>query len=199
MVEELKKDIINLKTKDFYHKYLVGQDVWYFKENCGTSTPSDIYDKFKLFVSENLDVHFNNISIVGSAKIGISLAPDKNFKSFDADSDFDLILVSPRLFEEFWNAYLDLFRERKPFRYRIVASNIFRRFISIKKPDPNHPSFKNWIERIEKFNKDYQIFFNINCDINYRIYDSWDSVERYHFKGIEELRNNITGDYGTTN
>ena len=191
MKEEIIKDIKTLDTVSIYKKYLLGQDVWYFK-NKAPEAYHKTYDEFKHYVADSLGIHFNNVSIVGSAKTGISLSPDKNFKLFDADSDLDLVLVSPTLFYKFWDAYLDLFREKKNFGYKIVTSNIFRRFVSIKKPDPNHPTFKNWIERVEKFNKDYQVLFSIECEINYRIYDSWESVEKYQYKGIEELKETIS-------
>ena len=196
MKEELLQDLLSLDTVSIYKKYLLGQDVWYFRQK-DAAQYLQIYDGFKHHVANSLGINFNNISIIGSAKTGISLSPEKDFKIFDSESDLDLVLVSPTLFYQFWDAYLDLFKEKKNFGYRFVASNIFRRFVSIKKPDPNHSTFKNWIERVENFNKDYQVLFNIECEINYRIYDSWESVEKYHFKGIDELKEKITN--GTNN
>jgi hypothetical protein len=194
--QEVINDINNLDTISIYKKYLLGQDVWYFKQK-EPDKYLQTYDTFKHYVVNSLEINFNNISIVGSAKTGISLSPEKDFKMFDTESDFDLVLVSPNLFYQFWDAYLDLFREKKNFGYKFVTSNIFRRFISIKRPDPNHSTFKNWIERVENFNKDYQVLFNIDCEINYRIYDSWESVEKYHFKGIDELKEKLNN--GTNN
>lgn len=190
MKDEVIKDITNLDTVSIYKKYLLGQDVWYFKQK-EPDRYLQTYDTFKHYVANSLGINFNNISIVGSAKTGISLSPEKDFKLFDSESDFDLVLVSPTLFYQFWDAYLDLFREKINFGYKFVASNIFRRFISIKRPNPNHLTFKNWIAKVENFNKDYQVLFNIDCDINYRIYDSWESVEKYHFKGIDELKEKV--------
>lgn len=190
MKEEVIEDINKLDTESIYKKYLLGQEVWYFKQK-DPAKYLQTYDDFKHYVANSLGINFNNISIVGSAKTGVSLSPDKEFKTFDDDSDLDLVLVSPTLFYKFWDAYLDLYREKKSFGYKFVTSNIFRRFISIKRPDPNHLTFKNWIEKVEKFNKDYQVLFNIECDINYRIYDSWESVEKYHFKGIDELKEKV--------
>ena len=52
--------------------------------------------------------------------------------------------------------------------------------------------FKEWISRIDKFNKDYQTIFGIKHEINYRIYESWEAVELYHIKGIQELKEKLT-------
>jgi hypothetical protein len=199
MLVDLKKDLKELDAADFYKKYLLGQDIWYFKEKDSKNYLIN-YDDFKHNVADNLGIPFNNISIVGSAKIGHSLSPKKNFKKFDEDSalpawersDMDLVLVSQDLFYEFWDAYLDLYFEKRRFDYQFVTSCVFRRFISVKKIDPIHPTFRDWIERVENFNKDYQVLFDITCDINYRIYDSWESVEDYHFKGINELKEKLS-------
>ena len=137
MRQDVINDISNLDTISIYKKYLLGQDVWYFKQK-EPDKYLQIYDSFKHYVANCLEINFNNISIVGSAKTGISLSPGKDFKMFNTDSDFDLVLVSPVLFYQFWDAYLDLFKEKKNFGYQFVTSNLFRRFISIKKPDPNH-------------------------------------------------------------
>ena len=83
---------INSKSElDIYYEYLLGQEVWYFKNN-GDDFSSD-YDSFKKFISKKLNNPFNNISIVGSAKTRFSFSPSKNLAEFHDKSDFDLIIV----------------------------------------------------------------------------------------------------------
>jgi hypothetical protein len=95
--EDVINDITKLDTVSIYKKYLLGQDVWYFKQK-EPGKYLQTYDSFKHYVANSLGINFNNISIVGSAKTGISLSPEKDFKLFDSKSDFDLVLVSPTLF-----------------------------------------------------------------------------------------------------
>jgi hypothetical protein len=123
--EQILQDLVSLDTISIYKKYLLGQEVWYFKQKDPTKY-LQTYDNFKHYVANSLGIHFNNISIVGSAKTGISFSPVNDFKVFDSESDLDLVLVSPNLFYQFWDAYLDLFKEKKNFGYKEVASNIFR-------------------------------------------------------------------------
>lgn len=196
-----EKFIEDLKTKessDIFLDYLQGNDVWYFSEFLKEANASIAYDKFKKFVAQSLDVNFNNISIVGSSKIGFSMNPDKEFRDFCPDdpdpkkiSDIDLIIVSSKFFHKFWEAYLELHSNKVYFSYPFVTSSIFRKFVSIKNPKPLNPFFKEWIAKIEKFNKDYQTIFGIKHEINYRIYESWEAVELYHLKGIQELKEKI--------
>jgi hypothetical protein len=78
-----KQDIIEYITNnselDIYHKYLIGQEIWYFQNN-GEGNFSADYDEFKKFISVKLGIPFNNISIVGSAKTKYSFSPLKDFK-----------------------------------------------------------------------------------------------------------------------
>lgn len=53
-------------------------------------------------IAKFFSVHANCIVIVGSSKLGYSLNPSKCFKPFDDDSDIDVAVVNPRLFEQYW-------------------------------------------------------------------------------------------------
>lgn len=188
MKDQFLEDIQILNEKEIYQKYLLGSEIWYFKDYLGLEDYSKSYDTFKHFVSNKLGIQFGNIAIVGSAKTGFSLAPKKFGNDFSEDSDFDLILVSPELYRKFWDAYFDMHFQGQSIKgYNFKTSEIFRRFISIKEPDPLHPTLKAWIQQVETFNKDYQVKFDIYNIINYRIYESWKSVEKYHLRGIRQL------------
>lgn len=196
--ENLISDLSLKSNREIFLNYLQGNATWYFSEFIKSKTPSQDYDDFKKFVATSLDVSFNNIGLVGSGKLGYSMAPDKDFRDFCIDddnpdniSDLDLVIVSSKYFHQFWNAYLDLFNDKVRFGYKFVSSNIFRKFISVKKPEPIHEFFKEWIAKSEQFNKDYQTLFGIKHEINYRIYESWEAVELYHLKGIQELKEKI--------
>lgn len=196
--EEFIEDLKIKGSRDIFLDYLQGNNVWYFTDFLKAEEPSIAYDKFKKFVSQSLDVNFNNISIVGSSKIGFSMNPEKGFRDFCSEhddpkmiSDIDLIIVSNKFFHKFWEAYLELFNEKVNFGYAYVTSTIFRKFVSIKNPKPINPFFREWIAKMDQFNKDYQIIFGIKHEINYRIYESWEAVELYHLKGIQELKEKI--------
>ena len=59
-----------------------------------------IYEAVRFWLSTQLDVHAKEISLVGSARLGKSLAPNKLGKPFsNGESDLDLFIVSSNLFE----------------------------------------------------------------------------------------------------
>ncbi|GAA4239731.1 hypothetical protein GCM10022291_35100 [Postechiella marina] len=184
--------ILNTKSElDIYYEYLLGQDVWYFKNN-GDDFSSD-YDSFKKFISRKLNIPFNNISIVGSAKTRFSFSPTKNLSEFHEDSDFDLIIVSRKLFYEIWSAYREVSQGQYLESYIQKCGNIFGGFISIRDDDKTYgnQTLENWQKKVLSFKAELQLTFNIQHDVNYRIYSDWESVEEYHLKGITKLKNII--------
>ena len=59
-----------------------------------------VYEAVRSWLSVRLDVHAKEIGIVGSARLGASLAPKKLGKKFSITSDLDLVIVSKGLFEK---------------------------------------------------------------------------------------------------
>ncbi|MFZ1700210.1 MAG: hypothetical protein WBO10_05845 [Pyrinomonadaceae bacterium] len=53
-------------------------------------------------VSKRFDVDEENIHIVGSAKLGFSIKPKSRYQAFHDDSDIDLAIADPSLFERVW-------------------------------------------------------------------------------------------------
>ncbi|NOS74527.1 MAG: hypothetical protein HOP36_08325 [Methyloglobulus sp.] len=190
-----KQEIINyIQTNcelDIYYRYLIGQTVWYF-QNYGEDFSTD-YDEFKKFISIKLNVPFNNIAIVGSAKTKYSFSPSKEFKEFDDKSDFDLVIVSRDTFKNIWSAYKAISLERHLAGYGNKCSNVFNGFVSIKDSDPTYGNgvLEEWQRKVRTFKAELQLKFNIQHDINYRIYSDWESVQYYHVKGIAKLKGKI--------
>lgn len=190
---EIKEFIKSNSEKDIYDKYILGQEIWYFKENIKNEDHLLYYDKFKKFMSSKLNIHFHNISIIGSAKTKFSFSPKKNFKEFDNNSDFDIVLVSNELYSFFWNAYYEISQNQRVYYYQTLTSNVFRKFISIKENDPHYENenLKDWQRKLTEFKTQLQLEYHIFCDINYRIYANWEAVESYHLRGLTKLKNTI--------
>ncbi|AUC77679.1 hypothetical protein [Olleya sp. Bg11-27] len=189
--EKLISKITSNSEIDIYYEYLLGQEVWYFQTN--GEDFSSVYDSFKKFISRKLNIPFNNVSIVGSAKTRFSFSPSKNLSEFHEKSDFDLIIVSRNLFYDIWTAYREVTQGQYLDGYTNKCGNIFSGFVSIKDDDKtygNH-TLENWQKKVLSFKAELQLTFNIQHDINYRIYSDWESVEEYHLKGITKLKNII--------
>ncbi len=194
-MEDFIDNLRNQNTQWLYRKYLLGHDIWYFREYLGKLNYAELYDDMKILMSEKLDVHVNNIAIVGSAKLGFSICPteEKKFALFSEKSDLDIAIVSPELFRKSWDAFIDLSKKGYIHKYNTITGNIFRRFVMLKKPDFRNEFFREWSGRVEPCRRDLQTLFSISHDINYRIYESWEAVEQYHCNGLDKLKELIGG------
>lgn len=191
----LKDDLIdfikNHDVMEIYYKYLIGQDVWYFIDQDGSH--SEKYDDFKKFISRKLDVPFNNIAIVGSAKTKFSFSPKKEFKEFCDNSDLDLIIVSKYYYKKIWNAYREISQEAYLHGFNTKANNIFNGFIGIKDTDETYGNedLNEWQRLVRTFKAELQLKFSVSHEINYRIYADWESVQNYHIRGINKLKEGL--------
>lgn len=191
MEAEFKEQLIKTDIREVYQRYLLGHDVWLFREHLKSKNHAQTYDDFKLYMSKELGLHVNNIAIVGSAKLGFSLSPDKDYSSFNDESDIDLVVVSQSLFNQSWQAFLSLHLRSYLPVYGPIAKNIFKGFVSLKEIDTRNDFFNEWSRKVEPLKKDLQTIFNIPHEINYRIYDSWESVENYHLLGLRVLKTTL--------
>ena len=72
--------------------------------------------------------------MVGSAKLGFSIAPSKLWKPFDGESDIDIVVVSEKSFTEYWSKLFlfnsNTFRnEQDAERYEKFKDYFFRGWI----------------------------------------------------------------------
>lgn len=198
-VEDMKAAIKAKSADEIYNEFFISGEVWIFKSTFGERW-FEQYDKFKKYVAKKLGVHYNNIGIAGSAKLGFSLNPTKNFRNFNDTSDVDIIIVSQRLFNEFWKQYLydsyNLTTRIENIQY--VTFCIFRKYLTLDY-FRNNAYFNEWQRVTNGFEKDIQLHFQINNEIHYRIFESWDSVKMYYVSSINKLRGLEEGDYNEDN
>ena len=71
----------------------------------------DRYFNLKSAVAERSSLHPSEIIMVGSGKLGFSIAPQKRFRHFGNDSDIDLAVVSAPLFDQMWTEVFEYSRE----------------------------------------------------------------------------------------
>lgn len=186
-VELIKSALKAKSAEDIYNDYFISGEVWIFKNIYGNNW-FEYYDKFRKYVAQKLCVHYNNIGIAGSAKLGFSLNPTKNYKPFDENSDIDIIIVSQKLFNDFWEQYLhDSYNPTTKIKnLSRVSFCIFRKYLTLD-CFRNNEFYNEWQRTTNGFEKDIQLIFQINNPVHYRIFESWDSVKLYYISSINEL------------
>lgn len=197
-LEEIKKDIVILPAKEFYIKYLLRSDNWYFETKLGKSKEDSIRksDDFKAIVSQTLEISFNNIAIVGSSKTGCSLTPvseqrSKLFRGFNDDSDIDIAIVSDKLFQKYWDLFRHSYSEVNKRYYNYISRGIYRGYINEKHLSVIDGCRKEWNEKSSSSKRILRNELYIQPEITYRLYRSWEDFEEYHIQSITEIKRGV--------
>jgi hypothetical protein len=200
-IEEIRNDLINYSEKDFLFKYLYRTDIWYFKEYQKKSDYESMqqFDILKKIISEHLNISFNNIIMVGSAKTGFSFAAYKCLKVFIAESndanekesDIDIALISPTLFDELWKEFRKEYSIKDKLVRSYVKKSIFRGFLNEKDFSKIDSVRQDWTKKVSKANRMLNDNLSIYHNVNYRIYRNWEDLEQYHLLSIKDLKKKI--------
>jgi hypothetical protein len=83
------------------------------------------YVRWRHRVATQLSVDPMAVQLVGSARLGYSINPKKNFKKFDEESDLDIAVVSLELFDKAWEELREViehqrFEGRKSYLRKLV-------------------------------------------------------------------------------
>ncbi|GKV80986.1 MULTISPECIES: hypothetical protein [Pectobacterium] len=94
------KEFIRVNSaRDAFRRFILHDDCQMIEAGQSYALKSKICDK--------LEVGFDNVIIVGSCKLGFSIKPAKRFIPFGEESDIDIAIVSPHLFESVWKTAME--------------------------------------------------------------------------------------------
>lgn len=198
--ENIKNDLLSLDVRTFYFKHIIKSHNWYFSDYLHTSDEEliDKMDLFKEIVSQNFNISFHSVQIVGSAKMGVSLSPNKLLKPFhsasdnEKTSDIDIAIVSEKIFNYFWDKLRR--SEEKVYQkknYTNIAKSIYRGYINDK--DLTYVKDVNEYLRqlISPINLKLQDEIGFVHPISYRLYRSWEDLEEYQLIGIARAKRTL--------
>lgn len=194
--EELKKRIAELNKSSEYaelaERLLSIPIPWFFVNKYGENAAQK-YSEFKLYIANKFGVTANDVCLAGSAWLGYSLSPDQDFSDFNDESDIDIVIVSERNFNLFWDCYLKelITGALHGKTYEWLSKNTFKRFVDYRADEPLSISQSFYISFQKKINgyaKDLQVNFDFPSEIGYRIYKSWADYKTniiHNFKDIQ--------------
>ena len=105
-INRFKEELSVLSSIQIVRKHII------FGECCELSRRD--YFNLRSEVAKKFGLHPNEVFVVGSAKLGFSLAPKNRYRAFCDDSDIDIALVSSTLFEKYWRQAYD-FQDNVPY------------------------------------------------------------------------------------
>lgn len=206
-LDEIKNDLKELTSKQFYIKHIIRSDNWYLQNYLGKNPDEAIrlLDDYRLIISENMGVSMNSIMMVGSGKIGYSLSPPdsvhpentKLFEPFNDDelvrkvSDLDIAIISNDIFQKYWGLFRKSFRMKYNTTYSHVYQELYRGYINernIMEVDGCRVEWNKTASISKKRIHDELYFIH---DISFRVYRSWEDFEDYNIQNIEKLKKRI--------
>jgi len=180
----------DIEVLDFCRKHILHGTPFVFENR------DEEFYEFRKRIGEKFKIPFYEIYITGSAKLGFS--PFKR-KAFDLDSDIDIALVSPNLFESIMSdiaEYQTQFRKNR----RVVSDQELRMYhefleyvaLGWIRPDKLPVSFQ-----MKAFKDDWFEFFRGissgksevgNYLVNAGVFKSYEHLENYIFSGVKDLK-----------
>jgi hypothetical protein len=98
-IKAFRADLLRRDVGAVVQRYITSGD-------CVTLSGSSYFD-LRVQVARQFDLHVSEVLIVGSAKLGFSIAPDKRYRPFGETSDIDVAICSGALFDAFWKDVFD--------------------------------------------------------------------------------------------
>ena len=97
----------------------------------------DAYFELKAEVSAQFAVHPSEVLVVGSGKLGFSIVEGKRYRPFGDNSDIDIAIIAPQLFDGIWTNVFDYWHEVSSWRREQEFRNyLFRGWIRPDKLPP---------------------------------------------------------------
>jgi predicted nucleotidyltransferase len=146
--------------------------------------------KLKKVIADNFSLNPECVIMIGSAKLGFSIAPLKLWKAFDDESDIDMVIISNEIFDEFW---VDLYDFNLELTDRTEEEQErFEKFLIY--------FFKGWLRpdlfpfSYEKKNQWFDFFNSISYGefgerkITGAIFRNFHFYENYHIQNVKKIR-----------
>jgi hypothetical protein len=188
-VKALRSALLEKEPKDFISHYIFEPVPFAFNSDLSS------WIKWKTSLAMLLEVDPQDIVLIGTAALGYSLNPNKNYKIFDAKSDIDCGVISQYHFEMAWR-YL---RQIRPSWLTLPSSS--KRAIEIHRKNYVFsgtiasdsilallPFGPKWQRALDEMSKSHP---TVGRAIKLRIYKDYDALRHYQTLGIEKLRGDL--------
>ncbi len=188
--QEFRQRITSITSREIVQTLILDGHPYCFEHNL------QLYYDFRSKICDEFGIHPQNFVVVGSAKMGFSLAPDKYGRKFSHNSDIDVVLVSEDLFRELWLSLLD-FRGRvlgtldKRYRDRFndLQHQFFYGMIRFDKITDHFPYAKKWWSFFNTLSRDAKFGPR---RVRGTVFQSWHYVTKYYEYSIEKLHSTIS-------
>ncbi|EPC2188537.1 hypothetical protein ACRXTG_002253 [Pseudomonas aeruginosa] len=188
--DDLYQAIISYSPSDFVSHFIFEPIPFIFDNEISS------WIKWKSELGASIEVDPKDIILTGSASLGFSLNPHKEYKPFDETSDIDCGIISSHHFDIAWRylrqkrpEWLNLDRTTKDAIKTHSRNYVFEGTIATDKILGILPFGKTWQSALDKM---ATLEPTTNREVKLRIYKDYDSLRQYQTNNLEKLRTNIT-------
>lgn len=186
-LEELKRRLVELSAEEFVSHYLLEPTPHMFAGD------PEGWIRWKSALAHEIAIDPRNITVIGSACLGRSLNPEKNFSEFHEESDIDVAAVSAFHFDMAW-------RELRAVRLETLG---VKKQSAVKAHRTNYVywgtiatdmclsllSFgRAWERALTRARAHPAVKYR---DVKIRLYRDFDSLRSYHVANVRSLRNTL--------
>ena len=147
----------------------------------------DQYFDLKYEISKQFKIHPSQVLVVGSGKLGFSIAPDKRYRHFGDQSDLDVAIVSDDLFNTLWLAVFEYWNNNRGYwkREAKFKDYLFRGWLRPDYIPPYIPSASQWFAFFRKLTESQRFG---PYKISAGVYVSWSYLEYYQQTAVAQCR-----------
>jgi hypothetical protein len=199
---KFKERIFSEPLDKIVNSQMFGGEAYVFRED------PDAMRVLREHIGSGLKIEAEAITVVGSAKLGFSASPDTFARSFNRDSDIDVVVVSPVLFDSIWHALLEWSLPHRG--HKILYSDLQWRSgrmleiywgwlipdeisfdrIPYKILEPLRTLKAAWFRTFRSLSR-YSQFSQ--WEVNGRLYRTWEHATLYHVDGLRRVQSILKG------
>jgi hypothetical protein len=182
----LRTTLLTVEPSDFVSRYVFEPVPFAFNNDM------ELWLSWKTLLAKQLDVDPREIVLAGSASVGFSLNPKKNFRAFNEKSDLDIGLISRHYFDVAWwtlRRYNPILGEATKSRTKAFnqhrAGHIFDGSIATDQILSLLPFGIAWKNALELMGNTPP---TAGREVNLRIYRDFESLRSYQMGSVNSLR-----------
>jgi hypothetical protein len=184
--DEVEQMLKARRQDELIEKHLIAGLPYVFRDN------PEAYREFANTLASEFRTPLEDISLIGSARIGYSLDPDKFGTPFQPESDLDAVVVNAAMFDTAWFQLYNLGRRRLSLSYRVKTSfdkhrtnNVFFGFIVPKELPGILTASPLWFNVLERVGG--QIRLLAGHAVNGRLYRTWNHVKAHQRYSLSKI------------
>lgn len=177
-IQDFQKDLGSLSDGVVVQKHITSGESYILDE--------DQYFALKQEVAEHFKLHPSQIILVGSGKLGFSIAPNKKYRFFRDESDLDLAIVSADLFQALWAEVFEYWTDGGFWeKSRDFKDYLFRGWLRPDFLPPSLESSRGWFEFFRILTASHRFG---PYKISAGVYQSWHHLEIYQQRAVTQCR-----------